>query len=297
MEISVCAAKCCVVQAFLMKSLRAVLPVALICFLQLAAFGGGKDKEVVIVWPSDAQPVLRFSFTPMQELGSYRGQKNYTTNVTVHSIWSKKIERAEFSVYLLDANRTRVGEGYISVSNLSANETTKFALTVSTLGTPTELKLEPRNLEGSLAEFGPTRTISTTVYSVPAGAQLKLDGKDAGSTPVIIQLTVGRHDLEFDKEGFRSGHYPLVIGQNDASGGSISYELGGLSTDTVELRDGTSITGDVISVDATQVTVRMGGEMKPFARNQVKRILLVEREPAPAPLPPATQSSTPIPSH
>jgi hypothetical protein len=125
---------------------------------------------------------------------------------------------------------------------------------------------------------------------------LKLDGKDAGSTPVIVQFAVGKHDLEFAKEGYRTGHYPIVIGPNDASGGSISYELGGLSTDTVELRDGSSITGDVISLDATQVTLRMGGELKPFARNQVKRILLVEREPAPASLPPATQSSTPIPS-
>jgi len=280
-----------------MRSSRLSLLIAFVCLLQLAAFAGGKDKEVVILWPTTEQPALQFNFTPLQELGSYRGQKSYTTNVTVHSSWNKKIEHAEFSIYLLDANRTRVGEGYVGVSNLSPNETTKFALSISTLGVPVELKLEPRNLDESLSQFGPAKKISTTVYTVPAGAQVKLDGSDAGATPVVVQLTVGKHDLEFSKEGYRTGHYPIVIGPNDASGGSISYELGGLSTDTVELRDGTSINGDVISVDASQVTLRMGGELKPFARNQVKRILLVEREPAPALLPPATQSSTPIPSH
>jgi len=232
----------------------------------------------------------------MQQVGSYRGQNNYTSNVTVHSGYNKKIEHAEFSVYLLDGNHTRVGEGYIGLSNLSPGETTKFPLSVSTLGTPTELKLEARNLEGSLAAFGPTKTINTTVYTVPAGALVKLDGKEVGSTPIIVQFAVGQHDLEFSKEGFRTGHYPIVIGPNDASGGTISYELGGLSSDTVELRDGSSVTGDVISVDADRVVVRMGGEMKPFQRNQVKKILLVEREPAPAVLPPAVQSSTPIPT-
>jgi len=280
-----------------MKPIRLIVLAGLFSCFQLVAVAGGKDKEVVILWPAIEQPALQFNFTPLQEMGSYRGQKSYTTNVTVHSNWSKKIEHAEFSVYLLDASRTRVGEGYVGVSNLSPNETTKFALSISTLGTPVELKLEPRNLDESLSQFGPTKKINTTVYSVPAGARLKVDGNDAGSTPVIVQFAAGKHDLEFSKEGYRTGHYPIVIGPNDASGGSISYELGGLSTDTVELRDGTSLNGDVISVDASQVTVRMGGEMKPFARNQVKRILLVEREPAPAPIPPAVQSQTPIPSH
>jgi len=279
-----------------MKPIRLIFLAGLICLFHSVAIPGGKDKEVVILWPATEQPALQFNFTPLQEMGSYRGQKSYTTNVTVHSTWSKKIEHAEFSVYLLDASRTRVGEGYVGVSNLSPNETTKFALSISTLGTPVELKLEPRSLDESLSQFGPAKKISATVYSVPAGAQLRLDGNDAGSTPVVVQLAIGKHDLEFSKEGYRTGHYPIAIGPNDASGGSISFELGGLNTDTVELRDGTSVNGDVISIDALQVTVRMGGEMKPFARNQVKRILLVEREPAPSLLPPAKQSSTPIPT-
>jgi hypothetical protein len=50
--------------------------------------------------------------------------------------------------------------------------------------------------------------------------------------------------------------------------------------DTVELRDGSVLNGDLESVSATEVVVRVGGSMQRLNRNQVKRILLVERDPA-----------------
>jgi len=46
----------------------------------------------------------------------------------------------------------------------------------------------------------------------------------------------------------------------------------------VELRDGTVLTGDLESVSATAVLIRVGGNVQQLNRNQVKRILLVERE-------------------
>ena len=59
----------------------------------------------------------------------------------------------------------------------------------------------------------------------------------------------------------------------------MTYELGGTSHDTVELRDGSVLGGDVESVSATEVLVRIGGNVQRFNRNQVKRISLVPREP------------------
>jgi hypothetical protein len=38
------------------------------------------------------------------------------------------------------------------------------------------------------------------------------------------------------------------------------------------------LSGDLLSIDAVDVTVRVAGSAQHFARNQVKRILLVERE-------------------
>jgi ribosomal protein S1 len=58
----------------------------------------------------------------------------------------------------------------------------------------------------------------------------------------------------------------------------VSYELGASAHDTVELRDGSVLSGDVESVSATEVLVRIGGNVQRFNRNQVKRIGLVPRE-------------------
>ena len=107
---------------------------------------------------------------------------------------------------------------------------------------------------------------------------MKVDGAEIGTTPKIAQLTVGSHKLEFSKEGFNAGTFPLEIGSDDASGGSMSYDLGTSAHDTIELRDGSVLTGDLLSVDATDITLRVGGAAQRFDRNQVKRILLVERD-------------------
>jgi hypothetical protein len=119
-----------------------------------------------------------------------------------------------------------------------------------------------------------------TVNSVPQGANVRLDDTEVGVTPKIIQVLPGKHTLEFTKDGFNTGHFPLEITPEDVSGGSVSYELGVSAHDTVELRDGTVISGDVESVSATEVLVRLGGTVQRFNRNQVKRIGLVPRDSA-----------------
>jgi hypothetical protein len=91
--------------------------------------------------------------------------------------------------------------------------------------------------------------------------------------------------LEFNKEGFNAGRFPMEIASDDASGGSVSYELGASAHDTIELRDGTVLSGDLESVSATEVVIRVGGKDLSYDRNQVKRVLLVQRgEPQPASL-------------
>ncbi len=82
--------------------------------------------------------------------------------------------------------------------------------------------------------------------------------------------------LEFSKDGFNKGHFPLEITPDDASGGSVSYELGSSAHDSIELRDGSVLSGE--SVSATEVLMRIGGNVQRFDGNQVKRIGLVPRE-------------------
>ena len=86
------------------------------------------------------------------------------------------------------------------------------------------------------------------------------------------------HVLEFSKQGFNSGKYPLEIGPDDVSRGSVSYELGASAHDTIELRDQNVLTGDVESISATEVVISVAGAKQRLDRNQVKRKLLVERD-------------------
>jgi hypothetical protein len=85
-------------------------------------------------------------------------------------------------------------------------------------------------------------------------------------------------NVNFEKEGFNSGKFPLEISSRDASGGSVSYELGSAAHDTIELRDGSVLAGDLVSINGMEVEVRIGGNRQTIDRNQVKRIPLTSAD-------------------
>jgi hypothetical protein len=214
-------------------------------------------------------------------------------DTTTENLWGKTIPNASFSIYLFDKNKARIAEGYISLNNVGAGETVKFQTAIDASGVPVSLGLAARDLPTGMGPPAAARKVSITVNSVPQGALLKLDGQEMGTTPKIVQVGAGKHRLEFSKEGFNPGAFPVEIGPDDASGGSVSYELGTSVHDTVELRDGTVINGDVESVSTTEVTVRIAGKDASYARNQVKRVSFVERESSEEALRPATQGAAP----
>jgi len=100
-----------------------------------------------------------------------------------------------------------------------------------------------------------------------------------GVTPKQVEFSLGKHNLQFSMTGYHSGSYPVELGPDDVSGGTVSYELGALAHDTIEMRDGTTLNADVESVDATTITARIGGQLQSLDRNQVKRILFTQRDP------------------
>jgi hypothetical protein len=226
----------------------------------------------VLTWPETGQPVLRFTFSKFKEIGGMGRERTYVTDTTAENLSDKTIGNANFSLYVFDKNKARIGEGYINLTNVTVGQTVKFQITLAASGIPVSLTVSSTS--------NASRTVSVTINSVPQGAQLKVDGKEAGTTPKIVEVTIGKHVLEFTKEGFNSGKFPLEITSRDASGGSVSYELGSAAHDTIELRDGSVLSGDLVSVNGMQVVVRIGGNAQTFDRNQVKRILLTERDPA-----------------
>jgi len=267
-------------------SLRFRLPSAagLLCALLLFALPSFAKEAAplqVIDWPEGGNPVLRFTFGKFKALPGMGALHGYVMDTTAENLSSRVIPSARFSVYLLDKNKVRVGEDVISISNVGPGETVKFETTVNASGQPASITLR----EISAA----AKSISLTVNSTPQGAMLSVDGKQEGVTPRMITVGAGHHTLSFTKEGFNTGSFPLDVSQNDVSGGSVSFELGAAAYDTVELRDGSVLNGDLVSVSGMDVEVRVGGAIQHIDRNKVKRVLLVQREaPKPDPLPAAT---------
>jgi hypothetical protein len=246
----------------------------------LPALVNAKDPPPQIVdWPTSGKPILRFSFGKFKELSSTGKQHVYATDVTAENLWDKKISGAEFTLYIYDKAKVRIGEGWISIHDVGPARLVKFQTDVTASGSINSLEVVAQTLPPELQPALPAKTISITVNSVPQGADVKMDGVPQGSTPKIVQVMPGKHTLLFSKEGFKPGTFPLEITLNDVSGGSVSYELGVSAHDTVELRDGSVLSGDVQSMSATEVFIRIGGTIQNLNRNQVKRLVLVQREP------------------
>jgi hypothetical protein len=253
-------------------------------FLLLSPIAFAKETSQVILWPGSGTPAIRFTFGKFKEVGALGNQRTYVIDTTAENLSSKLIPNGRFSFYLFDKNKARIGEGSMRLSNVAPGQTVKFQTTVDTSGMPISVTV----VEASQIP----RSVSITINSVPQGALLKVDGTEAGTTPKLISVGQGKHNLQFSKNGFNTGTFPLEIGPDDVSGGSVSYELGTSAFDTIELRDGTLLTGDLISISGMDVMVRVGGSVQRVDRNKIKRIMLTERD---GPVPVAAQPATPNP--
>ncbi|HEY1801226.1 MAG TPA: PEGA domain-containing protein [Terriglobales bacterium] len=234
-----------------------------------------------ITWPEAGAPVVRITFGRFKEVGSVGNQHTYMIDTTAENLWDKKIGSISFTLHVLDKDKVRIGNGYISLDDVASKQLVKFSTTLILSGHPDSIELVAQQLPAELRSLAPPKMIRMTVNSVPQDALLKVDGTEVGATPKMIQIGVGKHTLEFSKEGFNDGKFPLEIGPDDANGGSVSYELGTSAHDTIELRDGSVVNGDLESVSGMEIVVRAGGSSQHFDRNQVKRIMLVERDALP----------------
>jgi PEGA domain len=240
-----------------------------------------KDTPAQIInWPTTGPTIVRITVGKFNQISSVAGQHNYLIDTTAENLWSKTISHMGFNLYLYDKNRVRIGDGWITLENITPGQTVKFQTTVHALGTPASIDLAVNSVPDELRPLAPPKKVSMTINSVPQGATLSVDGVEAGVTPKIVQVTAGKHSLGFVKEGFNPGTFPLEIAPEDVSGGSVSYELGTSAQDTLELRDGTLVTGDLVSINGMEIRVRVAGAIQTLDRNKVKRISLTQRAPA-----------------
>jgi len=245
--------------------------------LAICAFPKDKnDAAMTMLWPVSGNPTLKLMFGKFVQTAEYAGQKTLICDVVVENVSQKRIPRASLTVRMLDKGKVRIADSLLNITDLGPGESSKIRLQVFATGMPVTVLLVGVNDSAGI----PTslKTISLTVISVPPGAKLKVDGSDSGVTPKLVSLAIGAHTLEFSKDGYATGSTPVDVAADELPGGSITFELGGLMRDTVELRDGAAVLGDVISVSMTSVVVRVNGDEKTYDRNRVKKISLVERE-------------------
>ena len=251
----------------------------LLAFSAFALPALAKEAPLQIIdWPATGTPILRFTFGKFKTLPGMGSLHGYVMDTTAENLSKRVIPSARFSVYLFDKNKVRVGEDVISVTNVAPGETVKFETTITASGTPVSVSIQ------DLASV--PKSISLTVNSTPQGAMLKLDGAEVGTTPRMITVGAGRHILTFSKEGFTAGNFPLEISRDDVSGGSISYELGAAAFDSIELRDGSVLNGDLVSISGMDVEIRVAGTIQHIDRNRIKRVMLVQRDAPMQDLPP-----------
>jgi PEGA domain len=243
-----------------------------------------KDTPLqVIDWPTDTSPVLRFTFSKFKQLDGSSSLHVYVMDIMAENLSARPISTAQFAVYLFDKNKVRISEDSITLTNLSSGETVKFQNTFTASGTPVSVSVQ------DTAQI--PRTISLTVNSIPQGAMLRLDQTELGTTPRIINVGVGQHTLTFSKEGFTVGTYPLEISPQDVPGGSVDYELGASAFDSIELRDGSVLNGDFVSISGMDAEIRVGGTIQHIDRNKIKRVIFVQRGAFVPNLPAATTPS------
>jgi hypothetical protein len=163
---------------------------ALILLLALPSLLLAKNEPaIVMMWPAD-HPALKLSFERFRQMGTYAGQSTFTSDVVVQNLTDKQISRAAFTVYLMDKDKVRIGEGLLQVSDLEAGQTAKLQFQFNSVGIPASIALSAKK------DMLVAKTIPLRVVSVPPGAKLKVDGQEEGTTPVMVRLTVGTHQLD-----------------------------------------------------------------------------------------------------
>jgi hypothetical protein len=243
---------------------KALAPLVLLLLLRLLSTGQ-TESAITVGWPSAEKPSLKLTFGKFQKSGIVDGQGIFVCDVVAQNVLDQAMPRSVFTVFISDKDGVRIGRARLQLPQIRPYQTEKAQVQFSAAGVPAGVTL----LAG--------KTIPLKVISVPPGANLKVDGEDAGVTPKVVDFSVGSHTLEFSKQGYASGSTPLNVPSDELPGGSVSFELGGLSKDTIELRDGTVLLGDVISMSLSTVTLRVEGKEQKYDRNQIKKLLLVER--------------------
>jgi hypothetical protein len=241
--------------------------------LLLFAIANALAADTVLTWSADGKDaILRFTIGKLRQVSSNAGQNDYLGEATAENLSLKMIPSASFYLYLLDKNGKRVGEGYLEVTNLPGGQKAKIPVTAHAMSSFVRMGLQPQHLPSD-----EPMKVKMHINSIPSGATIKLDSQTSGVTPQVLPIAPGKHTLEFSKEGYATASTPVEVAANSMPG-SVEIDLNPLTVDTVVLRDGTAILGNVTSVTETAVNLNVKGKATTLQRSRVARIAFGQRK-------------------
>ena len=115
----------------------------------------------------------------------------------------------------------------------------------------------PKRAEAPRAGAGPWSRASLRVSSDPAGAEVTLDGRTAGTTPLVVpDLAPGPHDVAVTAPGYKTGRSQptLAAGQQTALALDLEVRVGFLAVEAPP--------GSLISVDGVTRVGRSGARYR-----------------------------------
>jgi len=227
-------------------------------------------------WPAE-KPVLHFEIGRFNKAGSFGNRNVFNIDVVTKNVSAARISYATFHLYLLDARKTRIAEHWITLTNLQPGATVKSVITSQVVGMPVEFSVAADRLPQELAYLNGPQTVSVTIETIPSGANLMVDGTAAGKSPVTMSVAVGSHVIALSKDGYPGDSATITVAANQAAGKTYSFELSGALHDTVELRDGTIISGEVVAMNESEVVVQTSDGQQRYVRALVKRVSFVEK--------------------
>src|SRR5258708_20131348 len=146
------------------------------------------DAGIVMLWPTQESASLKLTCGRFRSVEAYAGKLTLVSDVVIENLSSKAMPQASFSVFLLDKDHVRIGNGLLVVNDLNPSESAKVLFQCDSVGAPVTLSIGAKNSGGIPTSL---KTIPLQVISVPARANLKVDGKEHRVTPTTLSLFLG----------------------------------------------------------------------------------------------------------
>jgi hypothetical protein len=257
-----------------MNKLRSSLLVAMICASSLSVMA--KPPEIVMMWPNETSPTIELTLAKIDRVNSWAGGHSYFSEAIVKNLTKTPLARATFTIYFFDKQNVRIGNATLIMRNLDPDQEVKSRLRFSAVGPPVTAALHDAAIVPQTV-----KTVPLKVISVPAGAHLRVDDLDQGVTPKTVSLAVGTHTVELSKDGYAPSSNSVEIKGDEPPGKKLNVELTRTSDDVIELRDGSMLSGKVISLSASEVVFSTKGETRTIDRKRIKKLILAEQPNAP----------------